>query len=108
MVFAMQLEMILKLQNTLAQDCYLDLWRTGIGLVDSESCNYLLFGISRQCHARKDTPRLNLILFSLIRIAQPRGTAQAGGKIVGRAILPAAGFLAGSPRTRFWMRYYNT
>ena len=43
MVFAMQLEMILELQNTLAQDGYLDFWRTGVGLVNSIRCNYLLF-----------------------------------------------------------------
>ena len=63
MVFAMQLEMILQLQNALAQDCYLDFWRTGIGFMNSVRCNYLLFRISRQCHSRKDTPRLNLISF---------------------------------------------
>jgi hypothetical protein len=63
MVFAMQLEMILQLQNALAQNRYLDLWRTGIGFVNSVRCNYLLFRIRRQCHARKDTPRLNLISF---------------------------------------------
>jgi len=63
MVFAMQLEMILELQDTLAQDSYLDFWRTGIGFVNPVRCNYLLFRIRRQCHSRKDTPRLNLISF---------------------------------------------
>jgi len=43
MVFAMQLEMILELQDTLAQDSYLDFWRTGIGFVNPVCCNYLLF-----------------------------------------------------------------
>jgi hypothetical protein len=37
MVFAMQLEMILQLQNALAQNRYLDLWRTGIGFVNSDT-----------------------------------------------------------------------
>ena len=65
MILAMQLEMILELQNTLAQDGYLDFWRTGIGFVNSVRCNYLLFRISRQCHSRKDTPRLDLIFCSI-------------------------------------------
>ena len=43
MIFAVRLEMILELQNTLAQDRYLHFWRTGIGLVNSICCNYLLF-----------------------------------------------------------------
>jgi hypothetical protein len=63
MVLAMQLEMILKLQNTLAQDCYLDLWRTGVGFVNPVLRNYFKLGISRQCHSRIDTPRLFLIPF---------------------------------------------
>ena len=63
MVFAVQLEMILELQNTLAQDRYLYFWRTGVGAVDSKFCNRLCLRISRQCHSRKNTPRLNLISF---------------------------------------------
>ena len=35
MVLAVRLEMILELLDALAEDCYLDFWRTGIGLVDS-------------------------------------------------------------------------
>ena len=70
MVFAVRLEMILELQNTLAQDCYLHFWRTGVGLVDPICCNCLLFCIRRQSHARIDTPRLVLIFFVLHRIAQ--------------------------------------
>jgi hypothetical protein len=31
--------------------------------MNSVRCNYLLFRIRRQCHSRKDTPRLNLISF---------------------------------------------
>jgi hypothetical protein len=63
MVFAVRLEMILELQNALTQDCYLYLWRTGIRLVNSVCCNYLLLGIGCQRHSRIDTPRLNLISF---------------------------------------------
>jgi hypothetical protein len=63
MVFAMQLEVVLELQNALAQDGYLDFWRTGIGFVDSVICNYLFLGFGRQCHSRIDTPRLDLIAF---------------------------------------------
>src|SRR5579872_6626360 len=61
MIFTVRLEMILELQNTLAQDGYLDLWRTGVGVVDSKFCNRLCLRISRQCHSRIDTPRLFLI-----------------------------------------------
>ena len=54
MVFAMQLEMILQLQNALAQNRYLDFWRTGVGLMDPILVDYLRlrarFG-RRQCHS---------------------------------------------------------
>jgi len=63
MIFAVRLEMILELQNTLTQDCYLHFWRTGIGFVYPICCNCLLFCIRRQSHARIDTPRLTLISF---------------------------------------------
>ena len=43
MILAVRLEMILELQNTLTQDCYLHFWRTGIGFVNPICCNYLLF-----------------------------------------------------------------
>jgi len=43
MIFEVRLEMILELQNALTQDCYLYFWRTGVGLVNAERCNYLLF-----------------------------------------------------------------
>jgi len=70
MIFAVRLEMILELQNTLTQDGYLYLWRTGVCFVNSESCHYLLLRIRRQSHARIDTPRLTLIFFVLHSIAQ--------------------------------------
>jgi hypothetical protein len=63
MIFAVRLEMILELQNTLTQDCYLYLWRTGIRFMNSVCCNYLFLGIGCQRHSRIDTPRLNLISF---------------------------------------------
>ena len=63
MIFAVRLEMILELQNALTQDRDLYFWRTGIRLVNSIRCNYLLLGIGRQRHSRIDTPRLNLISF---------------------------------------------
>jgi len=63
MVLAVRLEMILELLDTLAEDCNLDFWRTGIGLVDFVLRNYLLFSVGRQGHARIDTPRLFLISF---------------------------------------------
>ena len=62
-IFAVRLEVILKLQNTLAQDCNLDFWRPGIGFVNSVLRYDLLFCVCRQCHSRKDTPRLDLIAF---------------------------------------------
>jgi hypothetical protein len=70
MVFGVRLEMILKLLNTLAEDCDLDFWRTGVRLMDAIRCNYLLFGVGRQGHARIDTPRLFLIVLYGTRIAQ--------------------------------------
>ncbi len=70
MIFAVRLEMILKLHNALTQDRYLNFWRTGIRLVNSVRGNYLLLGIGFQRHSRIDTPRLNLIFFVLHRIAQ--------------------------------------
>ena len=69
MILAVQLEMILELQNTLAQDGYLYLWRTGVGVVDSKLRNRLCLRISRQCHSRIDTPRLFLIFLYGNRIA---------------------------------------
>ena len=63
MIFAVRLEMILELQNTLTQDRDLYLWRTGIRFVYSVCCDYLLLGIGCQRHSRIDTPRLNLISF---------------------------------------------
>jgi len=63
MIFAVGLEMILELQDTLTQDCYLHFWRTGVGLMDPICCNCLLFSVRRQSHARIDTPRLFLIFF---------------------------------------------
>ncbi len=41
MVLAVRLEMILELQNALAQEGYLNFWRTGVGFVDSIGCNSL-------------------------------------------------------------------
>src|ERR1700730_13479886 len=67
MILAMRLEMIHELQNTLAEDRYLNLWRTGVGLVGSVFCYYFVFGIGRQGHARIDTPRLVLISFFLLQ-----------------------------------------
>jgi predicted permease len=70
MIFAVRLEMILELHNALTQDCYLYFWRTGVGFVNPKRCNYLLFRIGRQSHARIGTPRLTLIFFVLHRITQ--------------------------------------
>lgn len=70
MVFSVRLEMILELLNTLAEDCDLDFWRTGVRLVNAILRNYLLFGVGRQGHAGIDTPRLFLIVLYGTRIAQ--------------------------------------
>ena len=59
MIFLMGLEMVRELLNSLAQDRYLNFWRTGVGFVNSILGNYLLLGIGRQGHARIDTPRLS-------------------------------------------------
>ena len=71
MIFAVRLEMILELQNTLAQDRYLDFWRTGVGFVDSIRCNYLLFSNRSPVpfSNRYSSSYLNLF-FVLHRIAQ--------------------------------------
>jgi hypothetical protein len=61
MIFGVRFEMIRELQNTLAEDRYLNFWRTGVGFVDAVLCHDLCFRICRQCHARIDTPRLILI-----------------------------------------------
>ena len=66
MIFGVGLEMVLELFDALAEDGYLNLWRTGVGFVNAELRYYLLFGIGRQGHARIDTPRLNLISFCLL------------------------------------------
>ena len=63
MIFAVRLEMILKLQNAHTQNRDLYLWRTSIRFVDTVCCDYLLLGIGCQGHSRIDTPRLNLISF---------------------------------------------
>ena len=63
MIFTVRLEMILELQNALTQDRDLNFWRTGIRLVNSVCCDYLLLGIGCQRHSRIDTPRLDLISF---------------------------------------------
>ena len=72
MIFLVRLEMILELQNTLAQDGYLYFWRTGVGIVDSKLRYRLCLRISRQCHSRIDTPRLFLIFLYGNRIAHWR------------------------------------
>ena len=69
MVLSVHLEMILELQNTLAQDGYLYLWRTCIRGVDAKRRDHLFLRISRQCHSRIDTPRLFLIFLYGNRIA---------------------------------------
>ena len=66
MVLAMRLEMILELLDTLAEDGYLNFWRTDVSFVNSVLRNYLLFRIGRQRHARIDTPRLSLISFCTV------------------------------------------
>jgi hypothetical protein len=76
MILAVHLEMIHELQNTLAEDRYLNLWRTGVGLVGSVFCDYFVFGIGRQGHARIDTPRLVLISFFFYSITQARNIGQ--------------------------------
>jgi hypothetical protein len=63
MIFAVRLEVILELHNTLAQNRDLNFWRTGIRPVNSVRGDYLLLGIGFQGHSRIDTPRLNLISF---------------------------------------------
>jgi hypothetical protein len=66
MIFAMRLEMILQLLDTVAEDGYLDFWRTDVSFVNSILCYQLLLGIGRQRHARIDTPRLSLISFCTV------------------------------------------
>jgi hypothetical protein len=65
MVLLVRLEMVRELQNSLAQDGYLYLWRPAIGFVLLELANNLLFNLGRQCHSRIDTPRLTLIFVSI-------------------------------------------
>ena len=60
MVFLVRLEVLCELENPLAEDRYLDLWRTAVSLVLLVLLDYLRFQISRQCHSRIGTPRLYL------------------------------------------------
>src|ERR1700730_5595113 len=99
MILAMHLEMIHELQNTLAKDRYLNLWRTGVGLVSPVFCDYFVFGIGRQCHARIDTPRLVLISFFLLQhstigkrwAVERLGSWRGVGQIAGVGILRTGG-----------------
>jgi hypothetical protein len=61
MILAVGLEVVLQLENSLAQDRNLHLRRTSIGLVDFILRDDFRFQICRQCHARVKTPRLTLI-----------------------------------------------
>src|SRR5579872_3209805 len=63
MIFTVRLEMILELQNALAQEGDLNFGRSGVRLVNAKGCNNLFLGIGLQSHSRIDTPRLNLIPF---------------------------------------------
>jgi hypothetical protein len=63
MILLVRLEMVRELFNAMAEDRYLNFWRTGIRLVNSELCYNFLLDIRRHCHARIDTPRLFLISF---------------------------------------------
>ena len=70
-ILLMSLEVLRELQDALAEYRYLNLWRTCVGLVNPVLRYDLRLLLVRQCHSRKDTPRLNLyLLLFFIRIAQ--------------------------------------
>jgi len=60
MVFLVRLEVVRKLEDPLAEDRYLNLWRAAVILVLPVLRDNLRFQISRQCHSRMGTPRLYL------------------------------------------------
>jgi hypothetical protein len=62
-ILLIRLEMVPKLEDALAQNCNLNLWRTDIGGVNPILRYDVLLRGRRQCHARKNTPRLTLISF---------------------------------------------
>ena len=82
-ILLVSFKMLRELQDALAEYRYLNLWRTRIGLVNPVFCYDLQLLFVRQCHSRKDTPRLNLyLLLFLIRIAQivrAQGSVDAPG-----------------------------
>ena len=61
MVLRVRLEMILELEDTLAENGNLNFGRTGVVLEPLIIRDNLGFQIRRQCHARVNTPRLTLI-----------------------------------------------
>ena len=65
------LEMLRELQDALAENRYLNFWRTCVSLVDLVLSYDLRLLFVRQCHSRKDTPRLNLYL--LLFLIRPSG-----------------------------------
>ena len=62
MIFRVRREMLLKVQNSPAQDSYLYFWRAGIRLMDPELRDNFDLCFARQCHSRIDTPRQFLIV----------------------------------------------
>ena len=70
-ILLMSLEVLRELQDALAENCHLNFRRTCVGLVNPVLRYNLRLLFVRQCHSRKDTPRLNLyLLLFYIRIAQ--------------------------------------
>jgi hypothetical protein len=62
MIFRMRREVLLKLQNSPAQDSHLYFWRPGIRLMDPELRDNFSLCFASQCHSRIDTPRQFLIV----------------------------------------------
>jgi hypothetical protein len=62
MIFRMRREMLLKIQDSPAQDSHLYFWRAGIRFMDPELRDDFNLCFARQCHSKIDTPRQFLIV----------------------------------------------
>src|SRR5690349_15879846 len=75
MILRMRRKVFLELQNALAQDRHLHLWRAGIRFMDPELRNDFTFSFSRQCHSKIDTPRLFLNRLRIVKKDNTRAGA---------------------------------
>src|SRR5579884_1050175 len=58
-ILLVRLEMLPELEDTLAQDGHLNLWRTAVVLMGPILRDYAFSNFGRQCHSLMETPRLS-------------------------------------------------